>query len=76
MDVPHSLSCVGSYLGLGTAGWIPHNDYRGFSFPCRPRPLMPVATNFSFQRAAIEYLLPEVVTMALIRAAMLARGGP
>jgi hypothetical protein len=32
--LPHSHSCVGSYLGLGIAGWIPHNVYREFSVPC------------------------------------------
>jgi hypothetical protein len=31
-DVPHSLSCVGSYLGLGIAGWLPHNVTEGSPF--------------------------------------------
>lgn len=32
VDVPHSLSCVGSYLGLGIAGWLPHNVTEGSPF--------------------------------------------
>jgi hypothetical protein len=32
MDVPHCLSCVGSCLGLGNAGWIPHNGFEDSPF--------------------------------------------
>jgi hypothetical protein len=30
--LPHSLSCVGSNLGLGSAGWVPHNVYEDSPF--------------------------------------------
>ena len=31
-DVPHCLSCVGSCLGLGNAGWLPNNGFEDSPF--------------------------------------------
>ena len=41
MDVPRCLSCVGSCLGLGNAGWAPHNGQRVAGGSCLVTDLQP-----------------------------------